>query len=630
MADAHYPGHPKCVVRERRLTTRNPTKRQTMIGRLHQKVAILEAIGQHPQIPKTFVAFDEAQSFYIVQEFIPGQSLLQILADRQRWSVAEAIAFLREVLPILQFAQDHQVIHGNLKPSKFVRHQSEHRWSLLDLGSRKNISQQPANSHSTENHNGNSTALPIYWAPEQLQHQRQFCSDYYALGMIVIQGLTGQAPEQLPNARTPARQERLTALLREVPDLPPPLGTLLLQMVDSLPQRRYQKATDILHDLERLQAAVTLTNTSVAGGLAPLAAHSVEIVPHDRSTERSPRSWLWPLLGTGGLLTLISITAAIVIFQLPQRWAAQQHVVTAEAIADEEPDEAIAAYTQALEYLPNQPTALAARSRLHFELGDSQAALADISEAIAQAPDNSAYVYDRANVRFAVGDIQGAITDYTQAIDLDPTFPKAYVNRGSARADWGDDRGAIDDYTQAIELATTIETEAAAHLNRCLSYSNLGEQELALSDCSAAINQRPSHALAYQNRGLVRRRLGDFQGSLQDYNIAIQIDPNSPDPFYNRGITRQALDDAPGAMADFSQALEIDPNYIFALYDRGLLHAAMNNHPAALQDLQTASQVCLDLGRTGCYDDAQFQMSQLQKLVNTEPEAGPPESLPGE
>ena len=107
----------------------------------------------------------------------------------------------------------------------------------------------------------------------------------------------------------------------------------------------------------------------------------------------------------------------------------------------------------------------------------------------------------------------------------------------------------------------------------------------------------------------------DYQGSLQDYNIAIQIEPNSPDPYYNRGLTRQALNDLTGAMADFSQAIALDPNYVFAMYDRGLLQAELGNHAAALADLRQASQLCLDLGRTGCYDDAQYQITRLQAAL---------------
>jgi len=110
----------------------------------------------------------------------------------------------------------------------------------------------------------------------------------------------------------------------------------------------------------------------------------------------------------------------------------------------------------------------------------------------------------------------------------------------------------------------------------------------------------------------VRRRLGDFQGSLQDYNIAIQIDPDRPDPYYNRALTRQAMNDLVGALDDFSKAIAIAPDYVFAFYDRGLLHAELENWSQALDDMRQASQLCLDLGRTGCYEDAQYQINQIQ------------------
>jgi len=621
-ADVHYPGHPKCVVRELRLPTRNPMTRQFILRLLKQKVAVLEEIGQHPQVPDTSAAFDIDQSFFIVQEFIPGQSLLDLLTNAAPWTVHEAISFLQEILPVLHFAQDHGMIHSNLKPSKLIRHHTEMKWVVLDFGSIKNISQHIGGKQTGHN-NGRQLGSSVYIAPEQFQHQTLFCSDHYALGMIAIQAMTGRNPEELPQIQAPNRHEQLTAMLRGVPKMSPAFANLLMRMVHAHPQRRYQKAAEVLNDLEDLLTAsdaLTMTPENVAPD--SLTLHAVDAGAADPTPQRSRGARVGWILGTVGALMLVGL-AAILGGKLPQRWAAQRQVAQAETIAPEQPEAAIAAYTKALERIPHQPETLAARSQLHFELGDPQAALADISDAIGQAPNNPDYRYSRGNLRFAVGDIQGAINDYTEAIEIDPTFTKAYVNRGSARADWGDDRGAIDDYTQAIELATDTDTTAAAYLNRCLSYSNLDQQELALSDCSTAINQRPSHALAYQNRGLVRRRLGDFQGSLQDYNIAIQIDPNSPDPFYNRALTRQALNDRPGAMEDLSQAIAIDPTYVFARYDRALLHIDMNNPSAALADLQAASQLCLDLGRTGCYEDAQFQISQLQEATTGESESQP-------
>jgi tetratricopeptide (TPR) repeat protein len=110
----------------------------------------------------------------------------------------------------------------------------------------------------------------------------------------------------------------------------------------------------------------------------------------------------------------------------------------------------------------------------------------------------------------------------------------------------------------------------------------------------------------------VRRRLNDFQGAIQDYNIAIQIDPTSPHPYYNRGLARQDLGDLTGAMADLSKAIALDPEYLFAFYDRGLLQARMGRPEQAITDLETAAQQCLDLGRVQCYEDARYQIQQIQ------------------
>ncbi|HEY9887055.1 MAG TPA: tetratricopeptide repeat protein [Candidatus Obscuribacterales bacterium] len=607
-ADTHYPGHPKCVVRQLRLPTRNPMTRKFILNLLKKKVEVFEVIGQHDQIPNTFAAFDVDQSFYIVQEFIPGRSLLKELVTGQPWSQAAVLTFLKEVLPAIAFAQAHGVVHGNLRPSKILRHQTANRWVILDFGSIKTVSQTiSSKAMPRPPENGAKVQRQYLLAPEQLQGPSLFCSDHYALGMIAIQALTGLPAHALPTAQQPALHQEIVALLEKIPNLPPNLAGVLARMVHPNPKRRYQKAADILSDLNRLEE-VGLFATAPDSTPLPETAPPPEPV-----TVRRRIPWgAIALVSLGGLAVLTGLLA----LKIPQGILAQRHLRAAQrAAVAQDYEAAIAAYTQAAELDPRNPAIWASRGQLHTELGNSEAALADLTQAIEAAPQNPTYAYERANLRFTVGDIQGAIADYTQAIEQDPQFAKAYINRGSARADWGDDQGAVEDYTQALDLAADREVEAAAYLNRCLSYSNLGEQVLALEDCSAAINLRPSHALAYQNRGLVRRRLGDFQGALQDYNIAIQIEPDSPDPYYNRGLTRQAMADLTGAMTDFSQAIAIDDTYVFAIYDRGLLQAELGNFTAALADMRQAAQRCLDLGRTGCYEDAQYQITRLETAI---------------
>lgn len=638
VADVHYPEHPKCVIRQLQLSTRNPITLKFIVKLLQKKVKVLEIIGRHRQIPSTFSSFESDHNFYLVQEFIPGRSLESELVPGQIMPEQAVLSLLVEALTALAFAQEHGVIHGRLKPAKMIRHRTDNRLVLLDFGSIKHISQEVSNKDAAQLLNQDISDR-IYSAPEQHQGQARFCSDHYALGIIAIQALTGLPPEELPDANHPAVHQKTISLLQNIPGLGINTASLLARMVHPNPDRRYQKASEILVDLERLTEPNSyVSNISPVASLPmteppkselssfsqtlpqaqtlPQTSQGTTFSPTASSLNHSHKQIPWALLGISGL-TVLALIAGILGLRLPQRVMSAQRVRDAQAAEQTDNSEAaIVHYTQALELHPDNLEALANRSRLYSQTGNTEAALSDITRAIEVAPEIATFPYDRGNLRLSVGDIQGAIKDYTDAIQRDSNFTKAFVNRGSARANWGDDQGAVEDYTRAIELNPPAETRAATYLNRCLSYSNLGDQASALEDCSTSINLRPSHGLAYQNRGLVKRRLRDFQGSLRDYNIAIQIEPNSPDPYYNRGLTREAMDDLPGAMEDFSKAIAISPDYVFALYDRGLLHVKMGNRTEALNDFRRASQLCLDLGRTGCYEDAQYQISQLQ---NTQP-----------
>jgi tetratricopeptide (TPR) repeat protein len=112
---------------------------------------------------------------------------------------------------------------------------------------------------------------------------------------------------------------------------------------------------------------------------------------------------------------------------------------------------------------------------------------------------------------------------------------------------------------------------------------------------------------------LVKRHLNDLKGALQDFTIAIQINPGNPEPYYNRGLTRQSLGDLAGAMADFNQTIKLNPDHPFAYYDRGVLHGARGEIAQAIADLERVASTCLDLGRTGCFEDAQYQIEHLKQ-----------------
>lgn len=86
-----------------------------------------------------------------------------------------------------------------------------------------------------------------------------------------------------------------------------------------------------------------------------------------------------------------------------------------------------------------------------------------------------------------------------------------------------------------------------------------GDIRGAVTDFSAAIQQRSSFAAAYDGRGNARRRLGDIEGALADYNYAIEQDARNPSFLYDRGCTHYDQHAWDRALVDFRTATELDP-----------------------------------------------------------------------
>ncbi|MGK7889609.1 MAG: tetratricopeptide repeat protein [Leptolyngbyaceae cyanobacterium] len=286
--------------------------------------------------------------------------------------------------------------------------------------------------------------------------------------------------------------------------------------------------------------------------------------------------------------------------------------------------EAQADLSQAIQLNPALGVAYYYRGDTRYRLGNRQDALddwreaqTDFSQVIQLNPELGEVYFYRGATRYRLGDRQGALDDYTEAITRlpqnSPQFTRAYVNRGTIRGELGDETGAIEDYSIAIQTDPSL---AAAYLNRCLSHSNLDDHNRAIADCSQAIRIEPNSSLAYQNRALVRRRLGDITGALEDLKIAINLDPDDPEPYYNRGLIRQELGDNVGAIDDFSSVISRDPDHAYVYYDRGLVRADIGDNAGAIADLRTSAKLCLDAGRQGCYEDAQYQISQIQPDID--------------
>jgi len=232
-----------------------------------QEAVRLDELGKHPQIPELLAYFSQDSQQYLVQEFIEGQDLAQELADRGAFNEAQIRSLLNDLLPVLQFVHQHQVIHRDIKPENIIRRRRDSQLVLVDFGASK-VATGTALART-----GTAIGSAGYAAPEQNLGRAVFASDIYGLGVTCINLLTQMHPFDLFDARENAWVWR-NALRSPVSDA---LGRLLNKMLESAINRRYQSAAEVLKDLnpQMPPAAAVRQQTPVT----PAAASPVKSQP---------------------------------------------------------------------------------------------------------------------------------------------------------------------------------------------------------------------------------------------------------------------------------------------------------------------------------------------------------------
>jgi serine/threonine-protein kinase len=246
--DIHLPGNPLCVVKQLQPTSKDTATLNTAKRLFDREAQILYNLGNHDQIPRLLAHFEQEREFYLVQEFIPGQPLNQEFTERQQLTEASVIELLQDILQVLAFVHQQQVIHRDIKPANLIRRQPDGKIVLIDFGAVKEVSAQVGNTF------GQTTITvaigsPGYMPSEQVAGKPHFSSDIYAVGMVCLQALTGTNPLKLP--RDSRTGELSCALLTDRITINPNVAEIIDKMVRYDYRQRYQNATEALQALEQ-------------------------------------------------------------------------------------------------------------------------------------------------------------------------------------------------------------------------------------------------------------------------------------------------------------------------------------------------------------------------------------------
>src|SRR4028118_998812 len=252
--DIQNPENPPCVIKEIPFPqSENPRVFERARRQFQREVRALQTLSNNSRIPQLLDHFEINRNFYLVLEFIEGTSLSQELPPGQRWTEAQAIAFLREILEILNSIHQANVIHRDITPSNLIRRQTDGQIVLIDFGAVKEIS--TFTSSNTGEILSQAIGTSGYMPAEQYNPRSvpQPYNDIYAVGIIAIQALTGRSPNTLP--QDPLNCELIWNY--STPDRPAVqvsegFQNILTQMVRFHFQDRYRSVADVLRDLDSL------------------------------------------------------------------------------------------------------------------------------------------------------------------------------------------------------------------------------------------------------------------------------------------------------------------------------------------------------------------------------------------
>ncbi|MGF2034040.1 MAG: bifunctional serine/threonine-protein kinase/formylglycine-generating enzyme family protein [Nostoc sp. CmiVER01] len=239
--DCLQPSQPLCVVKQLRPERTEPR----IVEFFETEATVLEKLGKYSQIPQLLAHFRENNNLYIVQEFIEGHDLKAEIIPGKQLSESYVTKLLQDVLQVLSFVHNQQVIHRDIKPENLMRQHRDGKIFLIDFGAVKELSTLIVNVEGKVT----STVIvgtPGYMPNEQKNGKPIFASDIYALGVMLIQALTGvSAVDFEEDAKTGE------ILWRHQARVSKHLANVLSKMVRRHYSLRYANATEVLQDLSK-------------------------------------------------------------------------------------------------------------------------------------------------------------------------------------------------------------------------------------------------------------------------------------------------------------------------------------------------------------------------------------------
>jgi len=562
---AVYRAHDRELDRDVALKVIRPelARNAQVLNRFKQELILARQVT-HRNVIRIFDLGSDRGMRFITMEYIEGEDLSSIVAHRGKLPVQESAAIVRQVCLGLEVAHAEGVVHRDLKPQNIMLDQ-QGKVSVMDFG----IARSTDASNLTRT--GALMGTPNYMSPEQARGQKVDArSDLYTLGIIFYELVTGAPPfaAENPMATLVKRiQEKPVPPVSLELSLPPAINGIILKMLATEPADRYQKAGEILRDLDAWEGRTTQEGTAAAR-----------------------RGWADDLTAKIALAAVVVLAVATVWLYFHKPGAAPAgpahtvtvlvadfHNATGEPVFDGTLEPAIGL---ALEGAPF----ISAYSR-----GDARAAAQQLRPGATVLDENLALlvaIQQGVEVVVARGEISRQGSGYRIHVAAeDAANGKVLVARDTEASGKQDVLAAAAKLAAPIRRALGDATPESAQIRAAETYS--------AGSLEAAQHYARGQALQWQR---------DKEKAIQEYQLAVAADPNMGRAYSGLAVTYANLGQRQEAEKYFEQALAKMDRMTERerLRTRGAYYLFLRNYDQAIKELSLLTQKfpADDAGRT--------------------------------
>ncbi len=271
---------------DKKVALKVPHKQSVDFGELLREPRLLASLN-HPNIVAILTAEKQENVFFIVMEYVPGETLETIIAREGALEVPRALDYTCQICNAVDYAHHQGVLHRDLRPSNVLVAESG-LLKVADFGTSRFL--------EIAAHGTTVIGSPPYMAPEQFQRKAVFASDLYSLGVTMYQMLTGVLPYDTPS---PAdldrlmRGELLSAPRLKNPKIPKAINDIVLKAMAPEIRARYQHASDLVDDVLAARGGVGRGKPRPAAAADSISEEVQEIQSRLKAREAPQPRFCW-------------------------------------------------------------------------------------------------------------------------------------------------------------------------------------------------------------------------------------------------------------------------------------------------------------------------------------------------